>query len=205
MSTGAQVRSRIIADLARSDSDITSSVATAIDLAIRHYETEPWWFLETRSTITSSSSQEYYSFPSDYRALDSITIEINNNTYPLLQRPYTTLEDWNVKSSVFIGYPTDYAEYGEEFRLYPVPNGAYPMVLSYRQSKGDPGTASSNAWTTEAEMLITARAEWHLHALKFHDLEAATIAKGVERVAYDELKKLNTQRQTTGTTRRRRV
>ena len=174
MSTYVELESNIISDLAKDGEEgVTAAVSNQIDLAIAHYEKEPWWFLETRAVITSTSSGEYNTFPSDYKALDSITIEINNHTYPLVERTYETLEDWFVKSSTFLGYPTDYAVYGNEFRLYPVPNGAYPMTLSYKQSLGAPSSTGSNAWTTDAEELIQGRVEWKLHSLRYHDLEAA--------------------------------
>ena len=148
MATYAEVERWLIQDMAREGEEgVTAAAAQAISNAIKYYEAQPWWFLETRTTITSSSSAEYYTVPSDFREMDSITVEVSNNTYSLQERHYSLLEDWAAKSNVFTGYPTDYALYNDEIRLYPVPNGAYDMVLSYRRQLGTPSLQDRD-WET---------------------------------------------------------
>lgn len=205
MSTYETIERNIIANLAREGEEgVTAAVNTHVAQAIRHYENKSWWFMEERHTATSSSSVEYYPIPSNGLKLDSITITVSNNVYPLHRRHYSTLEDWNAKANVFTGYPTDYAEYNDEVRLYPVPNGSYELVFSYKRSTGTTlSGATSNAWTIEGEDLISARAEWSLQARRYKDPEGALLAKSVENDAYQDLWSRNVQRQTTGRNKRR--
>src|SRR5210317_42232 len=127
------MRNRILDDLNRTD--LTSQAENAIKTAISFYEKNRFWFLEQRSETYTVNGQEYYPVPDNYLDIDSLVIEVNNYAYPLNKRSYGTLEDWFVKSSVFLSYPTDYALYstGEqtEIRLYPVPNGEYKLTLSF--------------------------------------------------------------------------
>lgn len=206
MSNYEEVVTRVVADLAREgEPDITAAAGRAVDMAIKHYENQQWYFLETRSTITASSSQEYYTLPADFKDMESITIEINNNTYPLIERSYSTIEDWNIDAATYIGYPTDYALFGNEIRVYPVSNGEYPMVLSYHQSIGPPTASGSNAWTSTAELMIHSRAMGQLQALRFQNPEGALLAKQVEQDEYNYHQRLNIQRMTTGKPRKRRI
>lgn len=203
MSTYDQLVNNVISDMAKDgESGITAAASNAVDLAIKHYENQQWWFLESRTVITSSSSAEYYTH--GYQDIDSITIEINSNTYPLIQRTYETIEGWFTKSNVYVGFPTDFAMYGAEIRLYPIPNDAYNMTVSGRKSIGSPSAAGSNAWTTDAELLIQSRAEWQLYSLRYGDLEGAAAAKQVENDELSRLRSLNMSKTSTGRARRRR-
>lgn len=186
---------------------ITAAVQNAIAISIRHYETMPWWFLETTSTINTVNGTEYYDLPSDCAASElSLVLNVNNNTYPLIKRTYQYLEDIYTAGTIFSGYPTDYATYKNQIRMYPIPNGEYTATISYVQKLGVPvSDAASNAWTTDCELLIRARAEWQLQSLRYHDLEAVTVARQVEQVAFNELNRQNQQRQMTGKTVRRNV
>ena len=197
--------SDIITDLAKEgEPGVTAAVSTAISRSITHYENEPWWFLETQYAFTTTSGTEYYDVPSDMGATEfTLTIDVSNNTYRMIERDYQTLEDWFTKSNVFTGYPTDFAVYQNQIRMYPVPNGTYTATWSYTQQLGPPTANGSNAWTTDAEMLIRARSEWQLHAMRYQDIEAATVAKTVEQDELRSLRGKNTLRTMTGKTRKR--
>ena len=208
MSTYNELVNGVISDMAREGEEgITSAVQNAISLSIAHYETMPWWFLETQATINTVDGTEYYDLPSDFGATEvSLVINISNNTYPLIKRTYQYLENVFTKGAIFSGYPTEYAVYQQQLRLYPIPNGEYTATISYVAQLGVPASdAASNAWTTDCELLIRSRAEWQLHALRFHDAEAASIAKSVEQTAFGELNKKNMQRLRTGKTVRRSI
>lgn len=207
LSTYDELRNGVITDMAKENEEgITAAVDNAISLSIKHYESKPWWFLEGQSGIVTSDGTEYYDLPSDYGStIISFGITISGNTYPLVERHYKLLEDWYTAGTIFSGYPTDYAVYGERLRLYPVPNDTYTATLSYSMSLGVPSANGSNAWTDDAEMLIRSRAEWQLYSLRYHDLEAATVAKQVENDALQSLTRANNQRVMTGTTRKRRI
>lgn len=195
----------VISDMAKEgESGVTAAVTTAISNSISHYENEPWWFLETQYQFVTVDGTEYYDVPSDMGATEySLTIEVSNNTYRMIERSYNTLEDWFVKSDTFTGYPTDFAVYQQQIRMYPVPNGAYTATWSYSQQLGPPSADASNAWTTDAELLIRARTEWQLHALRYHDAEAAAVSKNVEENEVQRLRGKNVVRTMTGKTRKR--
>lgn len=209
MTTLATMRNRILDDMNRTD--LTSQAESAIKTAIAHYEKQIFWFLEKQSTSTTTSGQEYYPVPTDYYDDDSLVIEVNNYTYPLIKRSFATIEDWFVKSSVFTGYPTEYALYGtgeqEQIRLYPVPNGTYTLTLSYTGKLAEVSSPSdSNTWfLPEGEELIRARAEWTLYAQKLRDYDAAMACKRVEEETLQQLDKLTKRRQFTGRTQKRRL
>ena len=62
------------------------------------------------------------------------------------------MEDWFVQSATYTGYPTDYALYDEQIRLYPIPNGTYTLTLSYqKQLDGLAGEADTNEWMIDGE------------------------------------------------------
>ena len=208
MSTLNELRNGIISDMARENEEgITAAVDNAISLSIRHYETQPWWFLETQANFVTVNGTEYYDLPSDFGTTEvSIVININNNTYPLIKRHYTYLEDVYTAGTIFSGYPSDYAVFQQQIRLYPVPNGAYTATLSYVQKLGIPASdGASNAWTEDCEPMIRARAEWQLYSLRYHDLEAATVTKQVETDSLTALRRQHGQRVSTGATRKRRL
>lgn len=207
MSTIDQLTSNIIDDLAKDGEEgITAAVSTAISQSIAYYESSPWWFLETQDTATTSDGTEYYDAPSSIASTEvTITIQVQNNTYPLIKRTFQTLEDWYVRSTVFTGYPSDYAMWKNQIRLYPIPNGSYTLTYNYYRSLGAPTAGNSNAWTTDAETLIQARAEWILYSRRYHDLEAATVLKAMEREEYVDLLATNDLRLLRGKTRKRRI
>lgn len=203
MSDLATVRNRILSDLNRtSANDLTSNAETEIRTAIAFYERRRFWFLEGRSTTETTTGQEYYELPEDFRDEDSLTITVNQYTYPLVKRTFDYIENTYVDTSP--GIPSEYAIYDQQIRLYPIPSGQYPLVLSYYQqlSALTNGT-DTNAWMVEGEGLIRARAEWVLFARKLRDYDAAQACKALEREELEQHEKLTNARLLTGHTKRR--
>ena len=50
--------------------------------------------------------------------------------------------------------PYSWAWYANQIRLYPIPDSAYTLTISYLQVIDEPADGDSNAWTTDAAMLI---------------------------------------------------
>ena len=198
------MRNRILDDLNRSD--LTSIAESQIKTSIAYYEKRRFWFLEERAVATTVVGQEYYALPNDFRDDDSLVITVSNNAYPLNRRTYETLEDWFVRSETFTGFPTDYAIYQEQFRLYPVPNGLYPLRLSYiKQLASLDVPTDTNEWMEEGEGLIRNRSEWVLFAQKLRDFDAAQACKMLETEELREHERLTTARLLTGHTRKRKM
>lgn len=153
MATYADLIEKIHEDLFLSNH--TSQISSAISTAIEVYEPERFWFNEIRATTTTANGQEWYDLPSDFLDIDTLTVTVNNNAYPLLQRDFKTIDDWFITASTYTGYPSDYCIYDEQLRLYPVPNGAYTMTIAYHYKPAalSAGT-DSNPWTNDARNLI---------------------------------------------------
>lgn len=180
---------------------ITAAADSAIALSIAHYETIPWWFLETTASIVVD--EEYVDLPSDCASTE-FTVRLNaTSAYLLSKRTFQQMDKWGSVST--FGSPSDYAIYGDQIRVYPIPDRSYSATVAYSKQLGPPSAGQSNAWTLDGEMLIRARAEWQLWSLRFHDVEAATVAKQVENDALKSLKRQQMQRTMTGMTVRRRI
>lgn len=206
MSDYGTLINRVLRDLNRTgQGDMTATAQDEIISAIDHYQRETWHFTEKRATLDTVDGQEFYGLPTDFERMDSLVIDVNNYSYRLNERTYDTLEDWFVRSDTYTGYPTDFAVYDEQIRLYPVPNGAYQMTLSYIQDLTQLSTSTdSNAWTTTAEELIRRRACKNIAAGVLHDLDKAQTYDGLERSAYLALRSNTNQRLMTGRTVRRK-
>ena len=91
--------------------------------------------------------------------IDALTTTVSNNRYPLTRRGYGYLEDIS-SGQQYTSLPYDYAFYGEQLRIYPIPNGAYACRISAHVRLTLTSTASGSvAWTNEAEGLIRRHAK----------------------------------------------
>lgn len=158
MPSFAAMEARIIAELHRDD--IATVVDDYINDAISHYQRFRFWFNETSATQNTASGTATYAWPSDMVQLDSLVITVNSRIYPLRQlSPREIDELYNNSSST--AQPTHYADYKQQFRLWPTPNGTYTLTQYYLKNYTalTTGSTSSNVWTTEAEELIRTRAK----------------------------------------------
>ena len=198
------MRNRINRDLTRDE--ITAVASDEIKTAILYYERQRFWFLEKRATLNTVDSQEFYALPSDFQDDDSLVINVNNWTYPLIKRTYATIEAWFVRSATFTGYPTDWCIYNEQIRLYPIPNAAFTMTLSYLKSTAVlTNNSDTNEWMVEGEELIRCRASRQICATKLKDLERAAVYQQLETDALRQFNKITMTRLMTGHARRRRT
>ena len=168
MSTFADMISRIANEVARDD--LSAEIANAVRSAIRHHENTRFWFNETRDiTFSLSSSQEFYTATdipqlADLIEIDAVTTTVSNNRYPLTRRGYDYLEEISTGQQ-YTSLPYDYAFYGEQLRIYPIPNGAYPCRISGHIRLSLTSTASGSiAWMNEAQDLIRLHAKKRLIA-----------------------------------------
>lgn len=202
MTTYADMYGRILNELTRSD--LTSQAKNSIQSAISFYEDTPFWFNDEIATASTTASTEYYALPSDFRRDRSLTCTVNGNAYPLKRRSQKTLDNWFINSTNYTGYPSDYAIYKEQFRLYPIPNGTYTLTLSYvKQLSTLSADADTNAWMVEGEELIRSRAEYDLCMRVLKKPDWASLYKGLETEVLDNLKSASIPFQLTGYTRKR--
>lgn len=206
MSTLGTMEDRIIDELARSD--LQSQIRKAIQSAVKHYERQRFYFNETQVTLTTSSSQEYYSSADNADIpnlveIDSVRQTIGSTHEPLNERDFAYIDAVSSSSSAF-GDPTDYAYYAQKLRFYPVPNQARTIVVSGVKKLATLSTTTdTNAWMTDAEELIRMRAKCDVFANVIRDVSGEELArcKQYEMDALNELRGETAQRTMTGRTR----
>lgn len=202
--TLAELRNKICSDLNRmTDGDMTASVEDEIRVSIKSYEKERFRFLEERATASTVDGEEFVALPSNFRDMDSLKITVGTNSYTLTEQSYTTLEAW--ASSANEGQPTDYAIYGEQIRLYPIPNDAYTLTMSYYKELDElTATNSGNAWTNDGQLLIRSTTLQTLYSLQIKDYDAAQAASVTVDRELARHRRITAENLHTGYTRGRR-
>lgn len=159
---------RIKNEINRSDMD--DDIANAIADAIEAYQDERFYWNETRTiTFSTVASQEFYD-ESDAAALgrltkiDYVAIYTGDQPYELLPIPPADIEHFSTNGTSQ-GQPSWYCYYGEQLRVYPVPDAAWTMRVAGTVTVAAPATdgETSNAWMTKAERLIRNRAKAELY------------------------------------------
>jgi len=160
-----------------SDSGLTDSpIKNAIQSAIAKHERESFYFNELNDVnlFNTVIGQELYTTADSaliatMSDLLAVHILIGGNRYILDRQPWQYIETVSVNPSV-TGQPTDYAYLAESMRLYPIPNGVYPVTLTGTQRFAAlVNDADSNAWTTDGYDLIRSEAKLLLARDVLHD------------------------------------
>jgi hypothetical protein len=188
MSTLGTMLDRIADELARSD--LTSQINKAVQSAIRHYERKAFYFNEARKTLSTSDGAEFYT-TTDFGFLDKLAeiytarITVNGSHYLLQERDWEYLDALS-SSTTSKGDPSDFAYFGKQFRVWPIPNAARNIVISGIEklpAASLSATGDTNYWMTDGEELIRSRAVRKLYAEVIKDVENATIWGGHEQEA----------------------
>jgi hypothetical protein len=154
-------------------SPTATDIQNAIQDAILEYERESFWFNDMRyfGDVTGSNSdlqtvngQEFYSYADlpvliSMPHLSKILVLAFSNRYPLVQRTKQWIDDQSLSTS-WQGLPTDWCWQSGSLRLYPVPNGGYPLILDGTVRFAPlVNSGDYNCWTNEAERLIRIEAK----------------------------------------------
>lgn len=199
--TFADLKARIADELNRTD--MTGQIGTAVARAIDHYAGRKFWFNRGRATAPTIANNEYVAFPSatgkgPIRVIDSVFITIGSYGYSLKKQPADTIEDW-AQTQIGAGQPSDWAYDYNQVRLFQKPIGVFTLTftgvfdLTPLVADGD-----ANAWTTEAQDLIVARAEFTINRDIIKDDQGTSDAQAAETAAYERLVAETTRRQGTG-------
>lgn len=205
----ATLKARIAQEMKRSElTACSTAVQTAMLSAIEFFETRrfPWNEFEGSVKVTTSSASfvtlSSASHPEIVK-LDSVRMDINNRSYPLIEKTWRELEE--IDATQYYGYPDYYAVHSEKVRLYPPPNAAYSMMWSgvFRLPNLDTTSASSsNAWTERGEEMIRLKAK----SILFRDeLRNPQMAEYFEREAEKKARETNKEtigKQSSGRVRR---
>lgn len=187
------MQTRIADELLRTD--LTSQIQSAIQTAIKQYERIPLYFNQLRqeAAFNTARGQEFYtSFSSSLIAsmvtLNRVTVTVSGNRYSMNPRTPEYLEDTSV-NPIVLGQPVDYAYFAEQLRFYPIPDNSYPIALSgIKRLFTLQNDADTNAWTSDAELLIRARAKFELAVHVLRDSDMAQQMKAIELDALSDLR-----------------
>lgn len=187
-----------------------TNIKNAIQDAISEYERQSFYFNDLRyysvsgsaSDFETVSGKEFYSqadlpILTNMPHISKIMVLAFNNRYPLISRSRQWIDDVSLSTS-WNGLPTDWCWQSNSLRLYPIPNGGYPLILDatirFAPLSAD---ADYNCWTNEAERLIRLEAKrilWKEYLL--NDERAASIAQdihGAPGLAMGELGRLKAE------------
>lgn len=194
MANLSTLKARIAADLRRND--LTSDIGYAIADAVAEYQGSRFYFNQARDSFTTVAGTEFYEsgtdpqdIPDDIAEVDSLTVTVNGRVYQMDKWAFGVSE-WINSTSTSRGQPTNWAWYAQKVRLYPVPDNAYTVTISYLQKIAAPtADGDENAWTTEAEILIRSCAKKILYRDVLKNPARAAEAEAAEMNAKRRLKR----------------
>lgn len=204
MTTFGTMRDRIADELDRAD--MTTQIEREIKSAIQHYDKQRFWFNEVRNvSFATVDGTEYYGSSADSDIpnllfIDTLRVAITaTDKYDLERVPFQELNSISDSITADEGQPTKYAYYAKQIRLYPIPDASYSIYGAGVMYLGDLSvSADTNAWMTDGEELIRARAKWSILNHVIRDREAAGDMKAIEKEELDALIAATNSRKATG-------
>lgn len=204
MSTFGNMVSRIRSDLDRG-SDFDSRIKQAIEDAIKFYRARRLGFNMKRATTSTVSSTEFYALPLDFLEVDTLRLLEDSSYYNRMEEvTFAWLDDVSVNQT-HTSTPKKFAVQNRELRLYPIPDTAYTLQMSFLYDlagvSASASDAATNAWMTEGEELIRLHATADLLENYIGGQEsmlAAQVLQNRENRVYGELKRRANREQSTG-------
>jgi hypothetical protein len=191
MTSLGAMKTRIVDDMVRDDLT-ANQLANAINDAIELQEGERFKFNERRYTLLTVAGQEYYDLTGPtlltsagaavgtgetILELDDIYTTISNNPYRLCPRTQQHINEW--QSTSYQGQPADYTLYGQQLRIWPVPDQVYTLSLMGLARLGpNPLVADgdTNAWMTDGAAITRAQAKILLYRDLLRDADGVALA-----------------------------
>lgn len=141
MSDTARMRQVIADELNRRPSEIIGSPSLTVESAINreinaalsHYAGLRTWWMEKKDSVVGVTvdGTRSYSLSSDVIKPDSIKLEYNNSYIYLIETTWDEMEEQDRQITGSKGIPQDFVIYGNELRMYPVPNQSMTILMSY--------------------------------------------------------------------------
>jgi hypothetical protein len=184
------------------DAAIKREIVSSIDF----YKSRRFHFNIRRATTDTIAGQEYYDMPTDFIEVDLIRLlySSGNFTDPLIETTYAWIER-NRTNQNYRSEPEKYAMQGNDLRLWPVPDDAYRLTMTYLyEDSGVSASASdgaSNDWMTHGEEMIRLRTKAGVLRNQVGGPEAFATADTFDREAlrvYRELKRRANRQQSSG-------
>lgn len=133
--------------------DMLPETKRAINAAIRSYEGQRFWFNETSTIINCVANQSYITFPSDFMILDDLRVTVASADYALIQKSIDEIHEINTTRSK--SQPDYFCQFGQRFELSPIPDSAYPVIVTYMQKlPALSADSDTNDWLSAAEDLV---------------------------------------------------
>jgi hypothetical protein len=191
MTTFAVMKARIVSETVRDDLTATQLGAVVND-AIKQFEGQRFAFNEGRYRILTVAGTEYYDLITPtlltsagaavgtgerLLELDDITCAVNSQPYRLCPRTQQRINEW--QTTTYQGQPADYTLYGQQLRIFPIPDAEYQLdLMGLARLSPAPLSADSdtNAWMTEGEVLIRSHAKMLLYRDVLRDPDGASLA-----------------------------
>ena len=191
------MKTRVADELGDRD-DLATQIGYAISTAIDAYQKERFRFNEKRTlTFNTVASQEFYTSADNadiplIKSIDYITMRDSTTSDTVFQMSPESIVRLEVISdnATNTGRPFEYAYYNKSLRLWPVPDGVYPIRVAGHIAVAEPAsdTEASNPWMIDAERLIRSRAKLEIALHVSHDAEMAQAMSAAIADAVQELK-----------------
>lgn len=185
---------KIADELARPD--LASQITDKITEAIAAYQSERFFFSETRDlTFNTVAGQEFYttadnsSIPT-LQAFDYIILYLGGIPWPVTRRTSIEIEVLN-QNGLVRGQPYNWDYYNQQIRFGPVPDAVYSIRIAAQQNVAAPTDpdAVGNPWMSgNAERLIRSRAKYELYLHVIKSTEKASQMAAAVTEALDTLK-----------------
>jgi hypothetical protein len=173
-----------------------SDIHDAIHTAIKEYEHEQLYFMQSRGDVVFNTvaSQDIYT-SSDEADIASITkIEfayaiIGGMSIKLWPRRADLMEGSNTGGNALLGQPAFYSWYSEAIRVEPVPNDVFSLRFGCFLKIAAPAAdgTTGNRWMTDGELLIRCRAKAELYEHIIKDAAKADRQHGLAAAALKTL------------------
>lgn len=187
MSTLADIKARIIAELIRDDleDDLAGQLLTHIQAACRHYAPERFWFNAIITTATTTQGDRNVTLPATMQRVQRVTLPQYYRELYETDLPY-----FEVPGNVVQSIPQWYTYYNDQIRLHPIPAGEYTLqVTGVKRIDPPEEDTDSNEWTTEAQDLIVAHAKATLSRDQFRDPEGYKMFAGAAQEHFSRLQR----------------
>lgn len=197
MATYGTLQDNLASYLSRSD--LTATIQTAIQRAVKYYERQVFWFNEQDDALVTVSGTKNYTLSATvgYTQINQVILNYGGQRYELDQVNSEDLQAQDTGSMT--GQPLWWAQINGGIMFYPTPNGSFTVSYNFVQKTATlSATTDSNAFTTNAEDLIESRALWWICVNKTRNPVLAQTAKQTELEALRNLKSETTNKLAAG-------
>jgi hypothetical protein len=142
-------------------SDLDSTIITNLKLAqtlLEKEPTKPWFCISEESTLTTTADDQRVGFPTGFiEEVDrSKLYYVPADTTE--EHVFLTKDDYDVLAAQYVGAdagaPEAYALLGNYFRIFPTPDDAYTLKITFVESQTVLTTNIENNWLLHAPLLL---------------------------------------------------